>query len=96
MLSFPYDRALVDLCRSIPHRRFDWDRREWSAPAGDWAALKVTETLERFPELTPTAEVLEWLAGVNRRWIGSVSTVRYDGRGWLVLQDAGRARCPSR
>jgi SWI/SNF-related matrix-associated actin-dependent regulator 1 of chromatin subfamily A len=86
VLSFPYDRALVELCRSIPHRRFDWDRREWSAPASDWAAMKVTEALERFPELTPSDEVREWLASVKQRWIGSVSTVRYDGRGWLALR----------
>jgi superfamily II DNA or RNA helicase len=86
VLSFPYDRALVELCRSIPHRRFDWDRREWFAPASDWAAMKVIEALERFPELTPSAEVGEWLASVAKRWIGSVSTVRYDGRGWLVLK----------
>jgi hypothetical protein len=86
VLSFPYDRALVELCRSIPHRRFDWDRREWSAPASDWAAMKVTEALERFPELAPSREVLDWLASVKQRWIGSVSTVRYDGRGWLALK----------
>jgi hypothetical protein len=86
VLCFPYDRALVDLCRSIPHRRFDWDTREWSAPASDWAAMKVTEALERYPDLTPSPEVLEWLAGVRQRWIGSVSTTRYDGRGWLVLK----------
>ncbi len=86
VLSFPYDRALVELCRSIPHRRFDWDSREWSAPASDWAAMKVTEALERFPELTPSREVLDWLASVKQRWIGSVSTVRYDRRGWLVLK----------
>ena len=86
ILAFPYDRALVDLCRSIPHRRFDWDTREWSAPASDWAAMKVTEALERYPDLAPSPEVLEWLAGVRQRWIGSVSTTRYDGRGWLVLK----------
>jgi SWI/SNF-related matrix-associated actin-dependent regulator of chromatin subfamily A-like protein 1 len=85
VLSFPYERALVDLCRSIPHRRFDWDRREWQAPASDWAAMKVTEALERFPELRPTREVAEWLASVKQRWIGSVTTVRHDGRGWWVL-----------
>jgi hypothetical protein len=86
VLSFPYDRALVELCRTIPHRRFDWDRREWFAPATDWAAMKVTAALERFPELTPSREVAEWLVSVKQRWIGSVSTVRYDGRGWLVLK----------
>ncbi|MGA9858621.1 MAG: DEAD/DEAH box helicase [Solirubrobacteraceae bacterium] len=85
VLSFPYDRSLVDLCRSIPHRRFDWERREWSAPASDWAAMKVTEALERFPDLQPSPEVAAWLAGVKQRWIGSVSTARRDGRGWWVL-----------
>ena len=39
-----------------------------------------------------SAEVLAWLAGVKQRWIGHVSTTRHDGRGWWVLQHAGRAR----
>ena len=85
VLSFPYDRALVEMVRTIPHRRFDWDTREWSAPAGDWAAMKVGEVLERFPELQPSVEVAEWLATVRQRWIGSVTTTRHDGRGWWVL-----------
>jgi SWI/SNF-related matrix-associated actin-dependent regulator 1 of chromatin subfamily A len=85
VLSFPYDRGLVDLVRTIPHRRFDWDTREWSAPAGDWAAMKVTEVLERHPELTISDEVRDWLAAVRKRWIGSVTTTRHDGRGWWVL-----------
>ena len=85
VLSFPYDRSLVDLVRTIPHRRFDWDTREWSAPATDWAAMKVTEALERYPELRPSVAVAEWLTGVQQRWIGSVSTTRHDGRGWWVL-----------
>jgi SWI/SNF-related matrix-associated actin-dependent regulator 1 of chromatin subfamily A len=86
VLSFPYERTLVEMARSIPHRRFDWDSREWSAPATDWAALKVEEMLERYPELQPAADVEEWLRGVRRRWIGTVGTTRYDGLGWLVLQ----------
>ncbi len=85
VLSFPYDRSLVELVRTIPHRRFDWDLREWSAPATDWAAMKVTEALERYPELIPSPQVTEWLAGVRQRWIGSVTTIRHDGRGWFVL-----------
>ncbi len=85
VLSFPYDRSLVELVRTIPHRRFDWDLREWSAPASDWAAMKVTEALERYPELIASRQVTEWLAGVRQRWIGSVATSRYDGRGWFVL-----------
>ncbi len=86
VLSFPYDRALVDLVRTIPHRRFDWETREWSAPAEDWAALKVVEALERYPELSVAPDVGEWLADVGRRWIGAVTTTRYDGRGWWVLR----------
>jgi SWI/SNF-related matrix-associated actin-dependent regulator of chromatin subfamily A-like protein 1 len=85
VLSFPYDRSLVDLVRTIPHRRFDWDTREWSAPATDWAAMTVRDALERYPELRPSPEVRDWLSAVSRRWIGSVTTIRHDGRGWLVL-----------
>ncbi len=85
VLCFPYDPEIVALVRTIPNRRFDWDTREWSAPADDWAAIKVAEALERFPELTATPEVAEWVAGIERRWIGYVRTVRHDGRGWWVL-----------
>jgi SWI/SNF-related matrix-associated actin-dependent regulator of chromatin subfamily A-like protein 1 len=89
VLSFPYDASLVELVRTIPNRRFDWDLREWSAPARDWVGMKVAEVLERFPELTADDEVLEWLASVKRRWIGHVRTRRYDGRGWFVLDTVG-------
>jgi SWI/SNF-related matrix-associated actin-dependent regulator 1 of chromatin subfamily A len=84
VLSFPYDRALVELVRTIPHRRFDWDTREWSAPASDWAAMTVTQVLDRYPDLRSTGAVREWLASVRARWIGTVSTTRHDGRGWWV------------
>jgi SWI/SNF-related matrix-associated actin-dependent regulator 1 of chromatin subfamily A len=86
VLSFPYERTLVEMARSLPHRRFDWETREWSAPASDWAALKVEEMLARYPELRATAQVEAWLRGVRRRWIGNVTTAREDGTGWLVLQ----------
>ncbi|MDQ3676679.1 MAG: DEAD/DEAH box helicase [Actinomycetota bacterium] len=85
VLGFPYDAHIVAIVRGIPGRRFDWDRREWWAPAGDWAGVHVADVLERFPELTASTEVEAWLASVKRRWIGSVSTVRHDGRGWWVL-----------
>jgi hypothetical protein len=85
VLAFPYERSLVDLVRTLPHRRFDWDRREWSAPAEDRAALIVREILSRYPELVASEEVGTWLAGVQQRWIGSVSTRRFDSRGWFVL-----------
>src|ERR1035437_3333038 len=86
VMAFPYDRAIVELVRTIPHRRFDWDRREWSAPAEDWTALKVAELLERYPELSASGEVVGWLSGVRRRWIGYVGTGRHDGRGWRGLE----------
>jgi len=85
VLAFPYEPALVELVRTIPHRRFDWDAREWSAPADDWAAIKVAEVLALYPELTADAEVEAWLAGVELRWIGYVRTTRHDARGWWVL-----------
>ena len=85
VLAFPYDRELVELVRTIPHRRFDWDAREWSAPAEDWAGMKVAELLERYPELTVDPEVSAWLGTVRERWIGYVRTTRHDGRGWFVL-----------
>jgi len=85
VLAFPYDRQLVELVRTIPHRRFDWDTREWSAPAEDWAGMKVAEVLERYPDLTVDEDVVRWLSGVQQRWIGYVRTIRHDGRGWWVL-----------
>src|SRR6476620_10844691 len=86
VLAFPYDAELVDQVRTIPHRRFDWDTREWSAPAEDWTGMKVVDLLKRYPDLTASPEVLEWLSGVSRRWIGHVRTTRYDDRGWWLLE----------
>jgi SWI/SNF-related matrix-associated actin-dependent regulator 1 of chromatin subfamily A len=86
VLSFPYDAQLVEVVRRIPHRRFDWDAREWWAPADDWVAHHVADVLRRFPELAPSEEAAAWLGDVERRWLGRVSTARYDGRGWFVLE----------
>ncbi len=88
VLSFAYDPHLVEVVRGIPHRRFDWDAREWWAPVEDWVAHHVADVLHRFPELTPNDEVRGWLGEVERRWLGRVSTTRYDGRGWFVLETA--------
>jgi SWI/SNF-related matrix-associated actin-dependent regulator of chromatin subfamily A-like protein 1 len=85
VLAFPYDPHVVALVRRIPGRRFDWDRREWTAPLDDWAGVHVAEVVERFPELTTSAEVDAWLRAVERRWVGRVSTTRHNGRGWWVL-----------
>jgi hypothetical protein len=88
VLSFPYEAHLVEVVRGIPHRRFDWDAREWWAPVQDWVAHHVADILRRFPELTPSEQVEAWLSEVERRWLGRVTTTRYDGRGWWVLETA--------
>jgi SWI/SNF-related matrix-associated actin-dependent regulator 1 of chromatin subfamily A len=86
VLSFPYEAQLVEVVRGIPHRRFDWDAREWWAPVDDWVALHVADLLRRFPELTPSEDTAAWLQEVERRWIGHVRTTRFDGRGWFALE----------
>ena len=85
VLAFPYDARIVAAVRRIPHRRFDWDRREWWAPADDWAGVHVADVLARYPELVSSEEVDAWLGGLQHRWIGRVRTQRHDGRGWFVL-----------
>ena len=91
VLAFPYDVRIVEAARRIPGRRFDWDAREWWAPIDDWVGAHVAEIVARFPELEPSDEAAAWLATLKERWIGRVSTVRHDGRGWFLLRThAGR------
>jgi superfamily II DNA or RNA helicase len=85
VLAFPYDGHLVAAVRTLPGRRFDWDRKEWSAPADGWVAAKLAEILRHRPELRRTEEFDEWLAAAEHRWVGHVRTARYDGRGWFAL-----------
>ncbi|MBW3654138.1 MAG: DEAD/DEAH box helicase [Actinobacteria bacterium] len=85
VLAFPYDARIVHVVRAIPGRRFDWDRREWWAPVDDWVGVHVADVIERFPELSASDEVRAWLAAIERRWVGNVGAVRYDGRGWWTL-----------
>jgi SWI/SNF-related matrix-associated actin-dependent regulator of chromatin subfamily A-like protein 1 len=90
VLAFPYDPHVVAAVRRIPARRFDWDRREWWAPADDWAGIHVAGVLERFPELETSAEVDAWLQGLERRWVANVATTRHGGRGrWVLRTHAG-------
>lgn len=86
VLSFPYDARIVNAVRGIPHRRFDWDRREWWAPVDDWVGVHVADVLARFPDLDASEDVEAWLGGLRHRWIGHVRTLRHDGRGWFVLE----------
>jgi hypothetical protein len=86
VFSFPYNATIVAAVRLIPHRRFDWDAREWLAPVTDWSGVHVGDILDRFPELTTSAEVDEWLKDLKRRWVGYVRTAQYDGKGWWLLK----------
>src|SRR4051794_20260405 len=86
VFAFPYRAEIVDAVRAIPGRRFDWEAKEWWAPRADATAPYVQGVLERFPELTASPEVAEWLHRAVRGWVGRVSAARYDGRGWFVLE----------
>jgi len=85
VLAFPYDGHLVAAVRTLPGRRFDWDRREWSAPADGWVAAKLAVILDARPELRRSAEFDAWLAQAERRFVGYVRTAVHDGRGWFAL-----------
>ena len=85
VLAFPYDGHLVAAVRTIPGRRFDWDSREWSAPADDWVAARLVEILRVYPDLTRSDEFDAWLDAAEKRWVGYVRTTRHDGRGWWAL-----------
>src|SRR4051794_38999855 len=91
VLGFPYHPHIVDAVRRIPGRRFDWDVREWFAPAEDWVGVHVADVLTRFPDLTTTPDVDAWLAGLRERWIGTVGPRRFDGRGWFVTRTGAGA-----
>jgi SWI/SNF-related matrix-associated actin-dependent regulator 1 of chromatin subfamily A len=85
VLSFPYDGHLVAAVRTLPDRRFDWDAREWIAPANDWVAARLGEIFKAYPELTRSREFDGWFSGTERRWVGHVRTARHEGRGWWAL-----------
>jgi SWI/SNF-related matrix-associated actin-dependent regulator 1 of chromatin subfamily A len=86
VLAFPYDAEVVDAVRGIPGRRFDWDAREWIAPADDWSGAHVADVVRRFPELTVAEEAARWLGEISGRWIGTVTTGKQRGRGFFVCQ----------
>ena len=83
--------------RAIPHRRFDWDAREWWAPADDWVGVHVADVLARFPELTSQRRGRR-LAGRRSSAAGSAASrpLRHDGRGWLRAATRAPGRCPRR
>lgn len=89
VFAFPYRADIVDAVRGIPGRRFDWDVKEWWAPADELTAVHVAAVLDRFPELTLTDDVGGWIGDVERRWLGFVTTARHDGCGWFVCETRG-------
>jgi len=86
VLAFPYRAEVVAAVRGIPGRRFDWEAREWWAPADDWAGVHVSGVLERFPELSVASAVHAWLAGIERRWVGRVTAAKHGGEGFFVCE----------
>ncbi|HWI22312.1 MAG TPA: DEAD/DEAH box helicase [Baekduia sp.] len=86
VFAFPYDAGLVAEVKEIPGRRFDWPRREWSAPVEDWVGVHVAAIVERHPELTVADEVSAWLASIDARWFARVGALRHDGRGWWAIE----------
>jgi hypothetical protein len=85
VLSFPYRADIVDAARQIPGRRFDWDAKEWTAPASELTAPYLKGILERYPELLPSPAITAWLGDIVAGWVGRIGTARRDGRGWFVL-----------
>jgi SWI/SNF-related matrix-associated actin-dependent regulator 1 of chromatin subfamily A len=85
VLAFPYNGHLVAAVRTLPDRRFDWDAREWIAPANDWVAARLGEILKVYPELTRSEEFDGWFANAERRWVGHIRTTRHDATGWFAL-----------
>src|SRR5579884_3752610 len=85
VLAFPYDAHLVAAVRTLPGRSFDWDAREWSAPADEWVAVRLREILRLYPHLTRTPEADRWLAEAALKWVGHIRTARHAGRGWWAL-----------
>jgi SWI/SNF-related matrix-associated actin-dependent regulator 1 of chromatin subfamily A len=86
VFAFPYDAGLVAEVKEIPGRRFDWPRREWSAPVDDWVAVHVGAIVARHPELAVSDEALAWIGSVESQWFARVDAVRHDGRGWWSVR----------
>ena len=86
VIGFPYDPHVVAAVRSIPGRRFDWDTREWWAPLDDWVGVHVRDVIDKFPQLEPSVEIELWLKAVGRRWVGLVTTVAFESKGWFRLR----------
>ncbi len=86
VFAFPYQREIVDAVRSIPGRRFDWDRKEWWALQADSTAPYVKGVIERHPSLNVAPDVQAWLAEAATGWVGRVGAGKLHGAGRFALE----------
>ena len=85
VFEFPFHEELNEAVKQIPRRWFDWRRKHWRVPAHPRLAKQIETVLARFPELTPSADVLAWLSDSDR-WRGLVSVLAYEGGGAFVMR----------
>jgi len=85
VFDFPFDEELNEAVKQIPRRWFDWRRKHWRVPAHPRLAKPVEEVLARFPELSPSPEVLAWLSDSDR-WRALVSVLSHEGAGAFVMR----------
>jgi len=85
VFAFPYQADLVDAVRRVPGRRFDWDRREWHAPATIEAAPYVRSVCEAYPDLRVAEDVADWLDEFGSGWVGRVTTGKVGATGRFRL-----------
>ena len=85
VFEFPFHEELNEAVKAIPRRWFDWRRKHWRVPAHPRLAKSIETVLARFPELTPSPEVLAWLSDSDR-WRALVSAVEYEGGGAFVMR----------
>ena len=89
VFSFPYVREVVDAVRTIPGRRFDWDRKEWWALQADGTAPYVKGVIERHPWLKVHPDVQAWLAEAVTGWVGKVGAGKLGGAGFALETISG-------
>ena len=92
VLAFPYDGHLVAAVRTLPGRRFDWDLREWSAPADDWVAAQA----RRDPALPSRADPDRGVRRVARQRPSSAGSATCARRATTAAAGARSTRSPAR